>query len=452
MKDYIEIHADRFIEELKAFLRIPSISADPKYIADIKKASEFLVSAMDEIGINTTTFLSVGHPIVYGTKHIDDSYPTVLIYGHYDVQPADPIDLWDTPPFEPAIRDGKIYARGACDDKAQVYLILKALEAMINQGALHCNVKLIFEGEEEIGSRTLEQFICNNKSLLAADAFLVCDTSMPGINQPALINSLRGICYCEITINGAPEDLHSGMLGGAIINPLTVLCSIIGKLKNDDHRILIPGFYDGIQENKLNDFNLNPNPKLAPYQTGEVGYTPLEQMTIRPTLDIHGVTGGYSADGPKTVIPSQASAKFSMRLVEGQDEAKIFSLLENYIKTLAPKETSFQLNKLAGSNAVQTDTNSKACKSAELALKSVFNTQPTSMKIGGTIPVVSMIKEHLNLNPILMGFGLETDNIHGPNEHFHLNNFFKGIEAVSLFLNTYGEKKMENTKTIHEFN
>ena len=449
MKNYTEIHADRFLEELKDFLRIPSISADPAYAGEIKKASNFLVNAMKDLSIDTTEYISEGHPIVYGSKHLNDAYPTVLIYGHYDVQPADPIDLWDTPPFDPTVRDGKIYARGACDDKAQVYLILKALESLIAQDALHCNVKLLFEGEEEIGSRTLEEFISSNKSLLSSDAFLVCDTSMPGINQPALIHSLRGICYCEVTVNGAPDDLHSGMLGGAVINPLTVLCSVLGNLKSDDHTILIPGFYDGIKENKSDVSKFSLDPMLAPFQAGEAGYTPFEQMTIRPTLDIHGVSGGYTADGPKTVIPSKASAKLSMRLVEGQDESAVFSSLEKHINALAPEEVSIELVKVTGSNAVKTDIDSIACRAADSALKTVFGTPPVYMKIGGTIPVVSMIKEHLGLNPILMGFGLDSDNIHGPNEHFHLSNFFKGIEAVTLFLDTYSNKHMAETKAVY---
>lgn len=449
MKNYTEIHADRFLEELKDFLRIPSISADPAYAGEIKKASNFLVSAMKDLNIDTTEYISEGHPIVYGSKHMNDAYPTVLIYGHYDVQPADPIDLWDTPPFDPTVRDGKIYARGACDDKAQVYLILKALESLIAQDALHCNVKLLFEGEEEIGSRTLEEFIACNKSLLSSDAFLVCDTSMPGIDQPALIHSLRGICYCEVTVNGAPDDLHSGMLGGAVINPLTVLCSVLGNLKSDDHKVLIPGFYDGINENKCDVSNFSLNPTLEPFQAGEAGYTPLEQMTIRPTLDIHGISGGYTADGPKTVIPSKATAKLSMRLVEGQDESAVFSFLEKHINKIVPKETSVNVVKLTGSNAVKTDIDSTACRAANSALETVFGTPPVYMKIGGTIPVVSMIKEHLDLNPILMGFGLDSDNIHGPNEHFHLSNFFKGIEAVTLFLDTYSNKHMAEAKAVY---
>ncbi|PCJ01362.1 MAG: peptidase dimerization domain protein [Flavobacteriales bacterium] len=449
MKEYIEIHRERFLEELKDFLRIPSVSANPAYSDDIYKASKFLISAMEEMGIQAEEFSAGGHPIVYGNIHVNDELPTVLIYGHYDVQPADPIELWDTPPFEPTIRDGKIYARGACDDKAQVYLVLKALETMLADNSLECNIKLMFEGEEEVGSCTLESFICSHKSMLSADAFLICDTFMESENQPAMINSLRGICYAEITVSGAPEDLHSGMLGGVIINPLTVLCSMLGKLKSEDHQILIPGFYDGISNVEDDDLDFVVDADLASFQAGESGFSAYKRMTIRPTLDVHGVSGGYSGEGPKTVIPSKVSAKVSMRLVEGQDEKIVFSQLENYINLLAPKEVAVQLKKMAGSNAVQTKIDSIACQSADYALETVFGNKPVYQKIGGTIPVVSMVKQHLNLDPILMGFGLDSDNIHGPNEHFHISNFFRGIETVSLFIKTYGQNKKKDIQANH---
>ena len=426
---------------VKIFLSIPSISADLDYLKDIKDASQFLIQSMNAIGMDSKVLSAGGNPIVYGHMHISNELPTILIYGHYDVQPPDPIALWNTPPFEPTIIDGKMYARGACDDKAQVYLVLKALELMVKNNQLQCNIKLLFEGEEEIGSKTLETFIENNKPLLKSDAFLVCDTAMESNDQPTLINSLRGICYCEILIEGAPIDLHSGMYGGVVINPLTVLCSIISKLKDDDHNILIPGFYDNItdSQNKVN-IETNEDSNQESFYAGEIGYHNFERMTSRPTLDVHGISGGYIGEGPKTVIPSKASAKISMRLVIGQDEEIIFSLLEKYLKSITPKEVSLQLIKLTGSNAIETKTDSIACMAADFALTTVFGQKPTYLKIGGTIPVVSMVKKHLNLDPILMGFGLDSDNIHGPNEHFHIANFFKGIEAVSTFITCYGEQ------------
>ena len=453
IKHYIQTHSDRYLEELKAFLRIQSISADKKYAGSIEKAADFLIEALESVGIKKCAkYYEGGNPIVFGERIVDLSLPTVLIYGHYDVQPADPIDLWHSDPFEPIIKDEKIYARGACDDKAQVYLIVKAIEILNSLDLSSCNIKIIFEGEEEIGSVSLERFVKNNLEMLQSDTFLVCDTAMQNENQPTLITSLRGILYAEIEVTGVPNDLHSGMLGGPFVNAIQVLCDLISKLKDQDNRILIPGFYDDITPVFDKDYYGTEIPsELKEYIIQEHEFSVKEQIAERPTLDIHGIQGGYNGEGPKTIVPSFASAKLSMRLVEGQDHNKIYTSLLSYLHAPAPAQVQIKLKKIATSNAVNLSEENTAFNNAKSALKNVFHKEAIAVKIGGTIPVVSMIKELLQIEPILMGFGLDSDNIHAPNESFSLSNFYKGIETLVLFFQECKNLKKTNSNIIKNY-
>lgn len=441
MESLVEQHSEQFLSELKKFLSIPSVSADKKYLNEIEKAADFLIDSLINAGLNNATkYYAEGNAIVYAEKILDAEMPTVLIYGHYDVQPADPIELWDTPPFEPTIKSGKIYARGACDDKAQVHLVIKALELLNQTASLPCNVKVMFEGEEETGSQSLMRFVSSHQDLLASDILLVCDTSMPSEDKPTLVTGLRGIAYFDIELTGTSYDLHSGMLGGAVINPLQVLCNLLSKLKNDEHQILIPGFYDNVKvQHEL--FDMSDLPKnLGKHLAGEVQYSSSEQITIRPSLDINGIYGGYNGDGPKTIIPSQASAKVSMRLVEGQDHELISQSFQDYLQSLAPNQVSLTINKLAGCNAVTTNTTTNAYLAAKEALEQNFSAKVSNIRIGGSIPIVSFIKDVLHVETVLMGFGLDSDQIHAPNESFSIHNYFKGIETLMDFFELYSSK------------
>lgn len=431
---YVKNHLDRFLQELKSFLSIPSISAKPDHLPFIQDAAEFVVKQLIEGGMDRVELMNCGgNPIVFAEKMVDENLPTVLIYGHYDVQPAEPLELWVSPPFSPEIRDGKLFARGACDDKAQVHLVLKALETFEKTGGIPCNIKLIIEGEEEIGSVSLEQFILENKELLKTDAFLVCDTSMPDPQHPVLITGLRGICYWELSITTADEDLHSGMFGGLAPNAAGLMCSIIAQMKNQEGKVIIPGFYDGM---KLTDFSIADKNAL---------------ITEFPSLDVNGIESGYTGNGPKTVIPAQAKVKISSRLAPGQDFETVHQRMEAFVKALMPDNTSFELKLLAGQNAVRTETTSPDYLAAENALEKHFGKKPENKHIGGTIPVVSMIQRHLNVNPVLMGFGLESDNIHAPNECFLIDNYYKGILTLLDFFTEFGNTYCQtNSLTNHE--
>ena len=438
MNSFAASYTQHCLSELTEFLSIPSVSADKNYQAYIERAADFLVDSLTTAGLHKAAkHYADGNAIVYAEKIVDEGLPTVLIYGHYDVQPADPIELWVTPPFEPTIKEGKIYARGACDDKAQVHLIIKALELLNKNAALPCNIKVMFEGEEETGSGSLMRFVSTHQELLAADVLLVCDTSMPSEDKPTLVTGLRGVAYFELEVNGAPQDLHSGMLGGAVINPLQVLCNLLSKLKNEQNQICIPGFYDGVQTN-YPSFNMPEIPQhLKAHLSGEKGYTAAELITVRPTLDINGITGGYTGDGPKTIIPAQASAKLSMRLVEGQDHEQISVSLQNFLQSQTPKQVSLTIKKLAGCNAVTTNTDMPAYQAAKHALEKNFSGEVLNTRIGGSIPVVSFIKDQLHVETVLMGFGLDNDQIHAPNESFSINNYFKGIQTLMDFFENY---------------
>ena len=448
MNSFTTSYTQQCLSELTEFLSIPSISADKNYLNDIERAADFLVDALTTAGLQKAAkYYAGGNAIVYAEKIVDEDMPTILIYGHYDVQPVDPIELWHTPPFEPTINDGKIYARGACDDKAQVHLIIKALELIHRNAAWPCNIKVMFEGEEETGSGSLMRFVSTHQELLSADVLLVCDTSMPSEDKPTLVTGLRGVAYFELEVNGAPHDLHSGMLGGAIINPLQVLCTLLSKLKNEQNEICIPGFYDGIHTSHPSFHMPKVSPSLQKHVSGEKGYTASELISVRPSLDINGLTGGYAGDGPKTIIPSKASAKLSMRLVEGQDHQQISDSLQNFLQSLTPKEASLHIKKLAGCNAVSTNTTSAAYQAAIDALEKNFSGEVLNTHIGGSIPIVSFIKDQLNVETVLMGFGLDSDQIHAPNESFSISNYFKGIQTVLHFFENYSSISMPKTYT-----
>ncbi len=447
-KDYFENNKQRFLDELFELLSIPSVSADPEYRDDVFEASEFIkekliAAGCDEVEVCPTD----GFPIVYGEKIIDPSLPTVLVYGHYDVQPADPFELWDTPPFEPVIRNEKIYARGACDDKGQMYMHIKAFEIMIQNQLLPCNVKFMIEGEEEVGSPNLAPFIRDNKDRLKADIILVSDTSMLSLETPTITTGLRGLSYMEMEVTGPNRDLHSGVYGGAVANPINVLCQMIASLQDEDKHIIIPGFYDDVATVHLEEraamaqapFDIEEYKKHLNINdvAGESGYTTLERTSIRPTLDVNGIWGGYTGEGAKTVLPSKAYAKISMRLVPHQNDEKISQLFEKHIQTIAPPSVKVKVTYHHGGKPVVTPTDSIGYQAAEQAITETFGKKPIPLRTGGSIPIVALFEEVLGLKTLLMGFGLDSDAIHSPNEHFGLKNFYIGIETIVHFYEKY---------------
>jgi acetylornithine deacetylase/succinyl-diaminopimelate desuccinylase-like protein len=444
MKSYINENKDRFLNELIDWLKIPSVSADMTFKKDVLAAAEFLKSEFIRLGMDQVEICETkGHPIVYAEKIIDPSWPTVLVYGHYDVQPADPIELWDSPPFDPVIKDGKIYARGACDDKGQVYMHVKAFEVMKETGNLNCNIKLMIEGEEEIGSANLSIFVKENKEKLKADVILISDTGLIANDVPSITVGLRGLSYVEVEVTGPNRDLHSGLYGGAVANPINILCDMIASLQDEKGRITIPGFYDDVaivsaeEREKMNEapFNLNDFKKELELNEvhGEEGYTTLERTSIRPTLDVNGIVGGYTGEGAKTVLPSKASAKISMRLVPNQDSQTITKLFEAHFKAIAPPSITVKVKPHHGGEAYVTPITFDAYKAASKAMRESFGKEPIPQRSGGSIPIVALFEKELGLKSILMGFGLDSDAIHSPNEHYGLFNFFKGIETIPLF-------------------
>lgn len=448
--DYIEKNKERFLEELKDLLRIPSVSADKKYKEDVFRAGEFIKTKLEEAGADKVELCqTAGYPIVYGEKMIDSSLPTVLVYGHYDVQPPDPLDLWETPPFEPTIRDEKIYARGACDDKGQMYMHIKAFEAMMKTNSLPCNVKFMIEGEEEVGSDNLGIFVENNKERLATDVILISDTGMIANDIPSVTVGLRGLSYVEVEVTGPNRDLHSGLYGGAVPNPINVLCDMIASLKDEDGRITVENFYDDVAEVSKEErakmaqapFSLEAYKKSIGLKDveGEKGYSTLERCSIRPTLDVNGIWGGYTGEGAKTVIASKAYAKISMRLVPNQDSATITKLFKKHFEKIAPPSVSVVVKPHHGGEPVVTPTDSQAYQAASFAYKQTFGKEPIPMRGGGSIPIVAMFKSKLGIDSILMGFGLDSDAIHSPNEHYGLFNFYKGINTIPHFFFRYAE-------------
>ena len=453
IKDYIEKNKDRFLKELLELLCIPSVSADPKFKEDVFKAATYVKNRLAEAGAEKTEICTTaGYPIVYGEKMISPSLPTVLVYGHYDVQPADPYDLWKSPPFEPVIKDGKIYARGACDDKGQMYMHIKAFEYMMRNNLLTCNVKFMIEGEEEVGSANLGTFVKNNQKKLKCDVVLISDTSMIANDVPSITVGLRGLAYLEVEITGPNRDLHSGTYGGAVPNPINVLCEMVAKLIDEKTRkITIPGFYDDVQaisdeeKQAIKDIPF----KLEDYKKdlgisaviGEEGFNTIERTSVRPTLDVNGIKGGYQGEGAKTVIASQASAKISMRLVPDQKSEKIAELFTDYFKSLAPVGVKVKVTNMHGGDPVVVPIDSVEYRAASKAYLETFGKNPLPSRAGGSIPIVKLFEDELGVKSVMMGFGLDTDQIHSPNESFGIFNFLKGIETIPYFFKYYAEMK-----------
>ncbi len=445
---YIQTNQDRFLAELFELLRIPSVSADSRHKADVRKAADYIVQKLKEAGAEKVQLCETkGHPIVYAEKMVDATLPTVLVYGHYDVQPPDPLELWNTPPFEPTVRDGKIYARGACDDKGQVYMHIKAFEILMKHKLISCNIKFMIEGEEEVGSDNLGTFVKENNEKLKADVVLISDTSIISLDQPSITAGLRGLSYMEVEVTGPNRDLHSGVYGGAVANPINVLSKMIASLHDENGKVTIPGFYDKVAELSAADraainqapFDLNEYKKELGIDEirGEAGYSTLERTGIRPTLDVNGIWGGYTGEGAKTVLPSKASAKISMRLVPDQHPDEITKLFTNHFISIAPKSVKVKVTAHHGGEPAVTPTDSKAFKAAAKAFEEVWGKIPIPTRDGGSIPIVALFKKELGLDTVLMGFGLDTDALHSPNEHYGIKNFLIGIETIVAFYKHY---------------
>jgi len=448
--DYLSQNKDRFLDELLDLLRIPSVSADSKYKDDVKRCAEAVKENMLKAGADKAEIMpTAGHPIVYGEKIIDPALPTVLVYGHYDVQPADPLNLWHSGPFEPVIKDGKIFARGACDDKGQMFMHIKALEVMAKTNTLPCNVKIMIEGEEEVGSSNLGKFLEDNKAKLKADIVLVSDTSMISMEHPSIESGLRGLAYMEVEVTGPNRDLHSGVYGGAVANPINILAKMIASLHDENNHITIPGFYDNVEELSAEERKaLNSAPfELEEYKKelgikevwGEKGYTTLERTGVRPTLDVNGIWGGYTGEGAKTVLPGKAFAKISMRLVPNQKSEAISDLFQKHFESIAPEGVTVKVSRHHGGEAVVTPTNSMAYQAAAKAIKTTFGKDPIPTRGGGSIPIVALFESVLGLKTVLLGFGLDNDNIHSPNEKYDVANYFKGIETIPYFHKYFAE-------------
>jgi acetylornithine deacetylase/succinyl-diaminopimelate desuccinylase-like protein len=450
MQTYINQNKERFLGELIDLLKIPSVSADSKFKGDVRKAAEFVAQNLEQSGADAVEICeTAGHPIVYGQKIIDPAKPTVLVYGHYDVQPADPYELWDSPPFEPVIKNEKIYARGSADDKGQFFMHIKAFETMMATNSLPCNVKFMIEGEEEVGSSNLEKFVKTNKERLKADVILISDTAMIANDTPSIDTGLRGLAYLEVEITGPNRDLHSGVYGGAVANPINMLAKMIASLHDEDGRITIPTFYDDVAElSPQNREAMAQIPfSLEAYQQdlnidsvrGEKGYSTIERASIRPTLDVNGIWGGYIGEGAKTVLPSKAHAKISMRLVPNQTSEKITELFTQHFERIAPAGVRVKVTPHHGGEPYVTPTESIAYKAAERALEESFGQKPIPTRGGGSIPIVALFERELGLKTVLMGFGLDSDAIHSPNEHYGLFNFYKGIETIPLFFKHFAQ-------------
>jgi acetylornithine deacetylase/succinyl-diaminopimelate desuccinylase-like protein len=451
-KEYLETNKQRFLDELLELLRIPSVSADSKYKGDVARCADAVHAALLAAGCTKAEVCpTAGHPIVYGEIIIDEKLPTVLVYGHYDVQPADPLDLWHSGPFDPVIKDGKIYARGACDDKGQMYMHVKALEVMVKTNTLPCNVKLMIEGEEEVGSDNLGLFVENNKEKLKADIVLISDTSMISMENPSIESGLRGLAYMEVEVTGPNRDLHSGVYGGAVANPINQLCKMIASLHDENNHITIPGFYDKVLELKAEERDeLNKAPfSLDEYKKelhvdevwGEKGFTVLERTGTRPTLDVNGIWGGYTGEGAKTVLPGKAYAKISMRLVPNQISKEISNLFSDHFKKIAPEGITVKVTPHHGGEPVVTPTDSPAYQAAARAIKATFGKDPIPTRGGGSIPIVALFESVLGLKTVLLGFGLDNDNIHSPNEKYDVFNYYKGIETIPYFHKFFAESK-----------
>ncbi|MCA0383615.1 MAG: dipeptidase [Bacteroidetes bacterium] len=449
-KAYTEAHKDRFLNELLDLLRIPSVSARSEHKTDMEACAEAVKARLLEAGADSVTiYPTEGHPIVYGEKITDPSLPTVLVYGHYDVQPADPLELWHSGPFEPTIKDGKIYARGACDDKGQFYMHVKALETMHHNGGLPTNVKFIIEGEEEIGSPNLATFVKANKELLACDVILISDTAMISLDTPSIDVGVRGLTYVEVEVTGPNRDLHSGVYGGAVANPATILCQLIASMHDENNHITILGFYDDVlvateaerakmaeapfdEEEYKNDLGVKS-------LWGEKGYSTNERTGIRPTLEVNGIWGGYTGEGSKTVLPSKAFAKVSCRLVPNQSSHKIEAMLMEHFKKIAPDYVQVEVRPHHGGEPYVTPIDSIPYKAAAAAIVETFGKEPIPVRGGGSIPICALFEQELGVKIVFMGFGLDSDNLHSPNEKFNIDNYYKGIETIPYFHKHFAE-------------
>lgn len=451
-KAYQDQHKERFLNELLELLRIPSVSARTEHKADMLTCAQMVQQRLQEAGADTVKiYETAGHPIVYGEKIIDPAKPTILVYGHYDVQPADPLDLWKSGPFDPTIIDGKIFARGSCDDKGQFYMHVKALETMTQTNTLPANVKFLIEGEEEVGSPNLATFVKANKDLLKADVILISDTSMLSMENPSIDIGVRGLSYIEVEITGPNRDLHSGVYGGAVANPITMLAKMIASCHDENNHITIPGFYDGVIESTPEERAKMAQAPFdeAEYKTdlgvsslwGEKGYTTNERTGIRPTLEVNGIWGGYTGEGAKTVLPSKAFAKISARLVPNQSSTVITEKLLNYFKSIAPAGVTVKAEEHHGGEPYITPIDSDAYQAAAKAIHATFGKDPIPVRGGGSIPICALFEKELGLKIVFMGFGLDSDNLHSPNEKFDIFNFYKGIETIPYFHQFYTEGK-----------
>ena len=451
IKEYIEKNERRFLDELFELIRIPSISSQTEHKPDMRRAAEYWKKTLDAAGADKTEiFETEGNPIVYGEKNIDPALPTVLVYAHYDVMPVDPVNQWVSSPFEPEVRDGKIYARGADDDKGQGFMHAKAFESMVATNTLPCNVKFMIEGEEEIGSGSLKTWCAQNKELLKSDIILVSDTSMVAKDVPSITTGLRGLSYLEVEVTGPSRDLHSGIFGGAVANPINILCRLIASLHDEKRRVTVKGFYDDVLEVSNEDrrelakapFSLENYKQSIKINDvwGEIGYTTPERTGIRPTLDVNGIWGGYTGEGAKTVIPSKAYAKISMRLVPYQDSAKIAELFKAHFESLAPDCVTVAVTPHHGGQAYVSPSDSAGYRAAHRALTETFGTAPVPVRSGGSIPIIATFEQTLGVKSVLLGFGMESDAIHSPNENYPLSNFYAGIKTIPLFYRYFTEE------------
>ncbi|HOA09585.1 MAG TPA: dipeptidase [Tenuifilaceae bacterium] len=449
IKSYVEANKNRFLEELFELLRIPSISTLPEHKADMLKAAEYWKKTLIEAGSDRAVVMpTAGNPVVYAEKIINPALPTVLVYAHYDVMPVDPLEQWISDPFEPQIRDGKIWARGANDDKGQSFIHAKAFELMVKTNSLPCNVKFMIEGEEEVGSVSLGKWCADNKELLKSDIILISDTSMMGPDTPSITVGLRGLAYVEVEVAGPSNDLHSGLFGGAVANPAIILAKMIASLHDENNRITIPGFYDDVLEVSAEEraamarapFNLQGYKNSLDINDvhGEVGFSTIERTGIRPSLDVNGMWSGYTGNGAKTVLPSKAFAKISMRLVPNQDYNKVALLFKDYFESLAPKSVKVKVNIHHGGQAYMAPITTPAYLAASLAIEDVYGKKPIPFRSGGSIPIVSTFEQILGVKSLLIGFGLESDAIHSPNENFSLHQFFNGIDTIARFYGYFG--------------
>jgi acetylornithine deacetylase/succinyl-diaminopimelate desuccinylase-like protein len=456
IKTYIKEHKQRFLDELIELLKMPSVSADKAFEKEVLLTADFVLESLKKAGCDKVEMCETpGNPIIYGEKIIDENLPTILVYGHYDVQPADPIELWTSPPFEPVIKkteihpEGAIFARGSCDDKGQMYMHVKALEYMTTTGNLPCNVKFMIEGEEEIGSESLAWFVPRNKEKLANDVILISDTGMIANDIPSITTGLRGLSYVEVEVTGPNRDLHSGLYGGTVANPINILSKMIASLHDENNYITIPGFYDAVQELSKEEraemakapFHLTNYKKALDIDDvdGEKGYSTNERNSIRPTLDVNGIWGGYTGQGAKTVIASKAYAKISMRLVPNQDWKEITQLFKNHFENIAPKSVKVKVTPHHGGQGYVTPIDTIAYQAASKAYETTFGKTPIPQRSGGSIPIVALFEQELKSKTILMGFGLNSDAIHSPNEHFGVWNYLKGIETIPYFYKYFSE-------------